>query len=320
MTRRYLTEISGVVIETPFELYGGRPVAAGDDASVDLTVTLGPPTSGTSAALDGAVLERSASPGGQLLYSAAMTEGATVFRVHGIGDILFSVDFARADVHLERSSDLGLLVVMMAGMVPAFWLMARNEVVLHSSAVYADGVTVAFVGNSGMGKSTLAMLCCAAGAQVVADDLLRVTWEADEAWWIGGTSELRLRPGAWALLEDSLEGAYARATADGRRAVAPPVADVASGRLDLIVVPQLDRSATAVTVAEVPKRDALVLLSQFPRLQGWRDPARVRAQFAAMAAIARTVPVRRATVPWGPPFDPRIGRQLLDHALGTHGR
>jgi len=320
MTRRYLTEVCGVVIETPFEVHGGWPVASGADATVDLTVAIGAPTSGTSAALDEAVLEYAVSPGGQLLYSGAVTDGSAVLRVHGVGDIIFSADFAHADVRLERSSDLSLLVVMMAGMVPAFWLMARNEVVLHASAVYADGVTVAFVGSSGMGKSTLAMLCCAAGAQVVADDLLRVTWEADEAWWIGGTSELRLRPGAWALLEDSLDGADIRSTADGRHAVAPPVAEVASGRLDLIVVPRLDRSATTVTVAEVPKRDALVLLSKFPRLQGWRDPARVRAQFAATAAIARTVPVRRATVPWGPPFDPRIGRQLLDHALGTHGR
>jgi len=320
MTRHYLTEICGVVIETTFEVPGGRPVAPAGDVAVDLALILGTCTTGTSAALDRAFLEHAVSPGGQLLYSAAEAHGATVFRVHGIGDIVFSGDFAQADAHLERSDDLGLLGVMLAGMVPAFWLMVRDEAVLHASAVCADGVTVAFVGNSGMGKSTLAALCCAAGAQVVADDLLRLTWDADEAWWIGGTSELRLRPGAWSLLEESLHGADARATADGRQAVAPPAAELATGRLDLILVPQLDRSATAVTVAEVPKRDALVLLSQFPRLQGWRDPARVGAQFAAMAAIARTVPVWRATVPWGPPFDPRIGRQLLDHALAAHGR
>jgi hypothetical protein len=109
MTRHYLTAICGVVIETTFEVPGGRPVAPEYDCAVDLTLILGTSTTGTSAALDRAFLEHAVSPGGQLLYSAAEAHGATVFRVHGIGDIVFSGDFAQADVHLERSDDLGLL-------------------------------------------------------------------------------------------------------------------------------------------------------------------------------------------------------------------
>jgi len=317
---RYVTAVCGVVIETPFEVPGGWSVPLGGDMPVDLKLTLGAPASDTTGALDEPTLERALRPDGQRLYSSAVVDGATVFRVHGIGDIVFRADLAEGVVHLEPSTDPGLLAVIMAGMVPAFWLMERGEVVLHASAVYVDRATVAFVGNSGMGKSTLAALCCGAGAQVVADDLLRVASVAGNFCWIGGTSELRLRPGAWSLVEESLGQGAVRSTADGRQAISPPLATVSSGRLDVIVVPRLDRSATAVSVTGVAGGEAMVLLSQFPRLQGWQDLARVRAQFEAMAAIARTVPVRIATVPWGPPFDPRIARQLLDQVLSTDGR
>lgn len=317
---RHLTAVCGVVIETPFEVPGGWPVPSDADVQVDLKVTLGAPAADTAGALHKPTLERVLLPDGQRLYSSAVIDGATVFRVHGIGDIVFGADLAEGVVHLEASTDPGLLVVMMAGMVPAFWLMERGEVVLHASAVCVDGATVAFVGDSGMGKSTLAALCCAAGAHVVADDLLRVASVAGQLCWIGGTSELRLRPGAWSLVEESLRSVAVRSTADGRQAVAPPMATVGSGRVDVIVVPRLDRSATEVSVAGVGGSEAMLLLSRFPRLQGWQDPMRVRAQFEAMAAIARTVPIRIATVPWGPPFDPAIARQLLDQVLSTDGR
>ena len=39
------------------------------------------------------------------------------------------------------------------------------------------------------------------------------------------------------------------------------------------------------------------------RAQGWRAPALRMAAFQAAARLAREVPLYRARLPWGPPFD-----------------
>src|SRR5262249_28721940 len=50
----------------------------------------------------------------------------------------------------------------------------RNLLTLHASAVAFGDRVVAFMGDQGAGKSTLAAHCMQAGAKWVADDLLRV--------------------------------------------------------------------------------------------------------------------------------------------------
>ena len=91
-------------------------------------------------------------------------------------------------------------IIAAAGLL-AFKLQVAGETVLHASAVQFGDSAVAFVGYSGMGKSTMATLCCAEGALLVTDDLLRVDLSGDSARCYRGGGELRLRPNAAGLVD-----------------------------------------------------------------------------------------------------------------------
>jgi hypothetical protein len=69
--------------------------------------------------------------------------------------------------------------------------------------------------------------------------------------------------------------------------------------------------ASAVDVRWLARPDALVLLSSYPRVLGWRDPETLGQQFSQLAELVRRVPVGVATVPWGPPFPPETAAALL---------
>ena len=57
-----------------------------------------------------------------------------------------------------------------------------ERLTLHASAVGIDGRIVAFVGESGVGKSTLAWALVKAGADPVSDDLLPIRFDASTAY------------------------------------------------------------------------------------------------------------------------------------------
>ena len=56
---------------------------------------------------------------------------------------------------------------------------------------------------------------------------------------------------------------------------------------------------------------SVLALTACPRVQGWADPAVLQAQFDRHATLAARVPVFAAVVPWGPPFDASVPRQLV---------
>lgn len=68
--------------------------------------------------------------------------------------------------------DAQLIRLPLLGMVLAVLLLQRGMVVLHGSAMVVDGVAVAFLGNKGAGKSTLAMALYSAGHNFLADDVV----------------------------------------------------------------------------------------------------------------------------------------------------
>ena len=240
-------------------------------------------------------------PDHTIFYTLARAEGVTL-RYPALCDFVGDATFSRVSVHLHPDADEALLPVLIAGALLAIHLQLRGALVLHASAVQAGDQAVAFVGRSGMGKSTLATALCTQGYPLITDDLLRV--DADLRVYPGST-ETRLRDSARVLAAAGYE------TADGRLAVSP--LDLVDGPLPLAacVIPQPNRDVATVSTRRLRPSEALLRLSSYPRVLGWTDPMTMAAGFQALGDLVERVPVIEATIPWGLPFAPGVLEELM---------
>jgi hypothetical protein len=71
-------------------------------------------------------------------------------------------------------------------------LTLRGEEPLHATVVELAGQAIGLLGNSGAGKSTLAAWLVADGAELVTDDMLRITFAGDRALAHPGPHRLKL--------------------------------------------------------------------------------------------------------------------------------
>lgn len=98
-------------------------------------------------------------------------------------------------VESEADVDLGQLSTAILGPAMAIALRQRGLLVLHASCVNIGGRAVAFVGESGWGKSTFAGAFCQAGYAVLTDDVMAVeTQEMPQV--IPGYPQIKFWPSA----------------------------------------------------------------------------------------------------------------------------
>ncbi len=245
---------------------------------------------------------------GEAWYTFARRGATVVGRFYGLADFEISSvgrpsvggDIGRRQVTFYRipTAPPDLIAILIAGSVAAYLLSAEGRLVLHASAVEVDGKALAFLGHSGQGKTTMATLLCAAGYPFVADDLLPVERSGDEVTCVPVGTELRVRQKVEALLGRFDSRTAHRLTVDERYAVAART--TRAGRLPLasVVVPWPDREAAEVTAHRLTAGEAVITLARCQRIEGWVPEPILRAQFAAVSAVARDVPILSMRVPW----------------------
>lgn len=107
-----------------------------------------------------------------------------------------AVDVARLTVRVSSSPFVPtetLRHVLLDQVVPRT-IAGRGHAVLHASAIDSPAGTLAFLGQGGAGKSSLAAAFCAAGHALVCDDALVVAFAGGRAWATPGYPTLRLLP------------------------------------------------------------------------------------------------------------------------------
>lgn len=308
---RYI--LNGLNVDTAVPLGHGRPGDARKPP--DLVIRHGGTRTVPDTLAHGTLLQGVGSTESLLYTTVRRADGSVLLRIHRRVDFEIDKDYRSVCAWSDPRCDPEMLGIFVAGNMVATVLALRGETVLHASAVEFDGLAVAFVADSGIGKSTLAALACGRGARFVTDDLLRVL-EADGAigCWPGAT-ENRLRRDV-AELSGDLAGTATRTSADGRAVWRPPATTLDSCRLAAVVLPQPDRANEQLNLVTLSPGAAVLELSKRPRLLGWSDERVVARNFANLSRLVRSVPVYTASVPWGPPFDNAVIDTLLERCLG----
>ncbi|GAB3811857.1 hypothetical protein GCM10028820_03800 [Tessaracoccus terricola] len=309
-----IIRLYGLSVRSELPLHQDRVLP--DDSPVDLEIVMGPSAPRTEDPPPGRVLLHLQVD--RQYYTASETEADYLLRFYSTCDVHVSKDLRRAEVRLYPDADPDIAAVLAGGTVLAFILSMRGDAVLHASAVQVGDSAVAFVGGSGMGKSTSATLMCADGARLITDDLLVLDLDATPPTCALGATELRLRKSAGELSDRFASTPGRRVTGDARDALAAAPSLTESLPLRAIIIPAPDRSGR--TVAQIEQRDPMtsfLLLSRFPRLLGWEDERVLERHFQQLGDLIEKVPVFIARLPWGPPFPDDVAAQIRT-AVGVH--
>lgn len=299
----------GLTVVSTFPLHQDHPVSA--VSSPDVTITEAGTVAPTNTTPDGVVLLDFGDRPDRWYTAVRRSDGTYLLRVYSICDMEISADLAHVTLRMVEGTDPGMRSVMTTGTLLALQLYLREQVALHASAVEVDGSAIGFMGHSGMGKTTLATLMCADGARVVTDDVLPIL-PGPEPRVPLGASELRLRSGARDLVAEFQPGrARHRISADRRHVLAVEAGTADELPLAALVIPRPNRQGHLAMEA-LSAKSALFAILSFPRLMGWLDPTVQSRIFTQASALAASVPVIVAHVPWGPPFRADVTERIRE--------
>ncbi|MCB0210824.1 MAG: serine kinase [Anaerolineae bacterium] len=111
------------------------------------------------------------------------------------GDFII-IDAHEIVIEANPSADAALIRLCLLGATMAALLRLRGQMVLHASGVVIDGGVVAFLGESGWGKSTLAEAFYAQGYTFVADDIIAISVSEQALTVTPGYPQTKLWPDA----------------------------------------------------------------------------------------------------------------------------
>jgi hypothetical protein len=134
-------------------------------------------------------------------------DGGTYLRWRDLFECLISSDGRSIVYRADEAATRDSFNVYLLGHVLSFSLVALGLEPLHGTVVKVGGAGVAFLGNCGYGKSTLAAAFLARGYPIVTDDLVALRQEAG-AWAVSpGIPRLKLFPSVARRLLDRHHGA-----------------------------------------------------------------------------------------------------------------
>jgi hypothetical protein len=302
-----LYECSGLLIASEIAL--ASPLVGGvPPAEVDLTIEMGEariqPFERPSADVVAELLVD-----GYPRYTFCRIDFGYVCRVVSVADFVIDTDLRKVRCYPVVGGNAEVIPIVLAGTITAFVLAMGGRCVLHGSAVESKGLALAFVGESGQGKSTMAALFCAGGASLVTDDVLPLVFEhgaggpdTDIVNCLRSSSEIRLRSKAASLVDRFNGGESVRMTSDERYALEPLATTLDRIPLTAVILPRPDREHAEVSARSLPPGEATFWLSRCQRIEGWRDRDILRRQFVDVGRVVTFVPVFEVSVPWGPPF------------------
>ena len=184
------------------------------------------------------------------------------------------------------------------GQVLSYCLLARGIEPLHATAIIVDDQAIAFLGDSGFGKSTLAATFLQRGYPLLTDDVLALEFSGENVWARPGIARVKLNPDA----ADTVFG--------GRRSIPMnsftskmifPLNDAQHGNrvvpLQALYVLPHKPSKSRILIRRLSGRSSFLPIVQNTFNDTVLHPDRLKQQFAVAARLASVIPIKRLSYP-----------------------
>ena len=184
------------------------------------------------------------------------------------------------------------------GQVLSYCLLARGIEPLHATAIVVDGRAIAFLGDSGFGKSTLAATFLQRGHPLLTDDVLALEFSGGNVWVRPGIARVKLNPDA------------ADAVFGGRRSIPMnsftskmifSLNDAQHGNrmapLQALYVLPHKSSKSRILIRRLLGRSSFLPIVQNTFNDTVLHSDRLKQQFAFAARLASVIPIKRLSYP-----------------------
>lgn len=259
---------------------------------------------------------------GTTMISLARRGEGYLLRFPGLADFVVSGDAGHVGAWPADGTGRETLRHLLLDQVLPRLLAHHGRMVLHASAVEVDGRALAFAGETGRGKSTLAASLHGAGWPLLGDDALIVAAARGRATALPVYGGLRLWPSA---AEATAGGTMLREGTEvgaGKRRMALPEAGPSAARplaaLYVLAPPPAGRERE-VEVTRLGGRDACIQLIRNAFQLDVGDRERAGGLLAAAAEIAAMVPVFELAYPRDYDLLPEVHATIRRQAPGRTG-
>jgi hypothetical protein len=256
-------------------------------------------------------------PDGELWLQFYRTESGYLLRFPGLADYLVSREAHMVNCHPALDVPEATSQHLYLNQVLPLALSKMGNLVFHASAVELDGRAIAFVGESGRGKSTLAISLALEGYAYITDDglVLRV----EEASYMAYPSHLsfRLSQDSWEALIPAGDSSRFPVDADAEEQffVEKNIAFCRQPRPLQRVYFLGDGSSSSVTIEPMKPTEARIEWIRHSFLLDSKDKTLLAEQFEQMSKHAHSPIYYRLDYPRRYRLLPEVREVIIQHAL-----
>lgn len=186
--------------------------------------------------------------------------------------------------------------------VLSFCLIKLGMEVFHASSVEHKGRAIAFLGESGYGKSTLAAGFLGTGAKLLTDDVLAVKKSGKKFLTPPGVGHIKLLPKTIKkVLKTGKKSEGRLGPTAKKRVLSLPKNVLASKSCPLGVIyilwPRSKKTSGQIWARKLRPKDALISLIKCSHNLVLQEPSRLRKQISFASKLTRQVPIRALSYP-----------------------
>ena len=241
---------------------------------------------------------------GDWFQYARLTDGSDYVQWSGLFEFLVSADGRRIACRELNGASPGAFQTYLLGQVLSFALLKHGIEPLHSTTMVINGEAVAFLGDSGYGKSSLGAAFLRVGYQLLTDDLLVLKEEGDQFMASPGPPRIKLFPEvARCLLGEQVTGTPMNNETSklviplGKDETVLPQSAFPLRAIYVLVPPRASSRSHKITIRRLSPQRAFLALLKNTFNTVIVEPERLKRQFVLASRLNEDVPVKSLSFP-----------------------